>query len=449
MWLSRIGVLFGMTALAVASTAGAALASGRSAAAFTVERPALPADAVTYRHAQALDSACATDGTCVVVGSYQAGSGGQAYLALRQEGAWTSVRAHVPGNAASDPQATLQSVACWAPGSCAAVGSYVTEDGYTFGLIETLVGGTWHLDGTSFPSALSAVACNPKSCLAIGRYIIGPHSEPLVDELDAGFWHVRNVSAPGDRRATSLDSVACPHKGDCVVDGHDDASPLYFRADRHTWIGNRYPLAAGATLGPIDCPADATCTSLAFTANPVMLSAVRLVDGTPVVEPIPLPGSSADALGLVVGPVDCVTTSVCAGVATAYLMKNSLGVLVTRGDDGWTSVVAPLPGDAARGAEPEIAGISCTATTTCTAVGDYRTHVTAEGRLYKVERPLVEDFDGAGWSASGLSLSSDIEQITSDALLGVSCAGPSCAATGEVRKQKLNTPIGALVAVRD
>jgi hypothetical protein len=115
------------------------------------------------------------------VGSYQDRSGHhQGLLLIQSSGAWAgAVTAPLPTPAASDPNASLSSVACLPSGYCSATGYYTDAAGHPQGL---LLSGTI---GSSGPSGLG----RPRLSLSVpGRSRAG-HRIPV--------WAVRAILVPG------------------------------------------------------------------------------------------------------------------------------------------------------------------------------------------------------------------------------------------------------------
>jgi hypothetical protein len=160
---------------------------------------------------------CPTVGFCVAAGTYTDSSGlGQGLIETWTAGA-TSAATTAPSTDLSppadyDPSVTLRSLACPAPGSCVAVGSYTANDNgrvYHQGLIESLTGGVW--TGSSAPQAglnpvadandagLVRVSCwMTTRCVAVGTYI-APYEnwQGMIDTLTNGTWSATTAPLAG------------------------------------------------------------------------------------------------------------------------------------------------------------------------------------------------------------------------------------------------------------
>ena len=138
----------------------------------------LPADARQSGGLDTLNSlACTSPGWCVAAGSYTDTHGRlQGLIETLERGSWTAATAALPADAAADQKTHLNGVACTAPGSCIAVGTYAGPGGITQGLIETIKDGS--LRAARGPNLagkhggeLDAIACpGPGNCVAVGDY---------------------------------------------------------------------------------------------------------------------------------------------------------------------------------------------------------------------------------------------------------------------------------------
>src|SRR5262249_45657431 len=93
----------------------------------------LPADALAANQDAGLNSlACAAQGTCAAVGYYKSSSGYHAMTVAETGGAWgTPQKLALPADAiAMSQDAALNLIACPAPGSCVAVGYYKNSNGH-------------------------------------------------------------------------------------------------------------------------------------------------------------------------------------------------------------------------------------------------------------------------------------------------------------------------------
>ena len=218
-----------------------ALVDTRADGMWTPSSLPLPPAAGEEKYAQLAGLACPRAGSCVAVGSNWLMTSGpgmpsRAMIQTLSNGAWTAAEAPLPADAAAgaSQNALLDGVACTAPGSCVAVGSYIDSDGAVAALIETLANGTWTPSvapppaGTTTGTAkvgpfLTFVACTaPGSCMAVGGGADPGSSQPLVETLANGTWTPSVAPLPkgaSRRYGGVLDGVACSAPGTCVVVG--------------------------------------------------------------------------------------------------------------------------------------------------------------------------------------------------------------------------------------
>lgn len=183
---------------------------------------------------------CPAVGSCVATGDYIDQSGGtQGLIDTLSGGTWTAQRAPLPGDAAANPVALVWALACPAPGACLAGGHYNSSNGQSRGLMRTLSGGTWTPAVAPLPAGaaanqkwsldqatgLTAVACAaPGTCVAAGSYTArNGGTEGVLDTLSGGTWTAAAARLPADAAAAKqfafFDSAACPAAGDCIAIG--------------------------------------------------------------------------------------------------------------------------------------------------------------------------------------------------------------------------------------
>ena len=219
--------------------------------------------------------ACASATSCTAVGASSSGSEGlAAALVASWDGrAWSILDVPLPPDSADS---WLDAVACSAPASCMAVGSYSTtgdgDDPAARTLVESWNGRTWSVTpspspGTGNQSLLRSIACtSPSACIAVG--VSDPKGDPyhpddqaLVEAWNGADWSVVPAAALGDaQQHGALQSIACMSAARCVAVGTSSrgaSSPA--RGLEETWDGVSWALvSAGAAEGGFESVA---CTS--------------------------------------------------------------------------------------------------------------------------------------------------------------------------------------------
>jgi len=390
--------------------------------------------------------ACATTDSCAAVGSLYTATGEEGLIATLSGGTWTTSEA-VPADAIMNTSAQLEAVACGAPASCLAAGSYDDTNGETQGFVETLSGGTAAAlelpvpsDAATDPEVnLAALTCPATgSCVAVGNYFgANGNLEGLVVTLAQGTWTATGVPLPAGTTNpnASLMSVACAETGTCVaVGGTFDATGRVEQAIIETLASGTWtpsvPTLPGKTsaheesvLSSVSCPAAGLCQAVGAYAQGKSAQGLleTLTDGTWTVASVPAPGAPTRALSDLSG-VSCADVSTCVAVGT-YL--DSTGVhsfFDTLNDGTWTQTEAPAPSKTS--AEALLGAVSCPSSTGCVAVGS------EEGESHGEEAigPYFDTLQGKKWTSAAAPVPSGAFLAL---LSSVSCAAAgSCVSVG-------------------
>jgi hypothetical protein len=247
----------------------------------------LPPGAVAQPYAQVNGIACRSTGNCVAVGDYQYGRSRslQAFIATERRGRWA--RAFTPGlppNASAPASAQLEAVACAPDGSCAAVGSYQDSSGnaQTMALAKPVTG-PWHraTEIASPPNAapnpdafMTGIACSGAgTCAAVGNYSVSPtRFEAMGATESRGAWHqATEIGAPRGAIAstyTAINSISCLPTGACLGVGQYAVSPTQSRAMAVTESKGRFGGAAPITALPRGASTRASTYLLGVSCRP-------------------------------------------------------------------------------------------------------------------------------------------------------------------------------------
>jgi hypothetical protein len=303
---------------------------------------------------------CPATGACVAVGTY--GIDANAY----QAGVVVAVSAGAPGaptevtlpsNAAtSTPSVSVNSVSCWAGGSCFAAGEYLAAGGAVYPLVIPVAGG---IAGTGIEttlpadayagtiaqqSALTSVACQAMaSCVAVGYYVdTSGGSRPLVVPIGgAGPAAAGEVTLPSNAAAATLDDglngVACPPSGPCAAvgyyvdtDGSDEALAV--------------PVSGGAVATGLQASLPANAAASSTTDQDASLNAVSC----------PVSGSC-----LAVGDF-----------SDASYYQQGMAVPIASGATGAASETTLPVGESAN-PDASLDAVTCVASASCVALGQY------------------------------------------------------------------------------
>ena len=385
--------------------------------------------------------------------------------ATQGPGSWTPSEAPMPGNAGTSPSgATLRGITCGGAGSCTAVGDYTDTAGDPQALIETLSGGSWTpaeapmpANAASEPLAqLDSVACPAAGmCVATGDYTDANGSEDgLIETLSGGAWTAAEAPLPANALAApsaQLQSVACPAAGTCVAAGTyttagSGVSPdqgLIETLSGGTWTAAEAPLPVGAASEPlaelrsVACPAPGTCTAVGRynDANGDQAGRIESLSGgswTPT--SAPLPADSASPASAALYSVSCPAAAACTAVGGyEQSVSGTQGLTETLSGGTWApAAMTAQPGNT--GQDPHLLAVTCLAPRSCTAIGDYTdTNGFGQG--------MIDTLSGRTWTAAQAPVPANAYADPNALFNSVACpAVGSCLITGSFTDASRNSP---------
>lgn len=366
--MKRVG-LIGAVMLAFA-TATAAVAAGSG---WKVQRSPNPSGAM---NSQLYGVSCASSSACTAVGQYKKGS---AYLTLgeRWNGKSWSLRTTPSPGATSN---NLDAVWCAAANRCMAVGSF-QDSSTTKTLAERWNGKKWSIVHTpnhtgSLQSALEGIACtSAKACTAVGYFQRGMDNETLAERWNGKRWMIQTSPTPAGAALAFLTGVSCASRGGCIAvgDWQPSSGPAKTLAER--WNGKKWSIqhtpnpsgADSSELASIFCTAPAACTSVGHyenSSNKNRTLAERWNGKKWSIQPTRNPTRDPNKF---LYAVSCTSAKACtaAGETTGEIVWDATLVEHWNGSK-WTVEKTPDPG-----ADNDLDGLSCSSTSTCTAVGWY------------------------------------------------------------------------------
>ncbi len=330
--------------------------------------------------AELTDVACASATSCMAVGRDSSGSGTSTSLAERWNGtAWEIIATPNPTGA---KESILEGVACSSASTCIAVGRYEPKKLPSRAFSETWNGTSWKLETTPEPqgastSWLNSVACSSASaCTAVGTYETsksGPNLA-MAERWNGSSWTVQSVPVPPGAAETTLGSVSCPSSTLCIAVGSErGVATLAESWNGKAWTVQTTPNVAGATttyLTGVSCASSSECMAVGYSwANKIhMTLAERWTGTTWTIVPTPNPeGANASYLY----GVSC-ASSTCTAVGDYWLSESGpIQLAAQRWNGSAWELEPPLAPEA--GGYGLLNDVSCSASTTCTAVGWYAT----------------------------------------------------------------------------
>jgi hypothetical protein len=387
---------------------------------------------------------CVAAGSCVAVSTYEADGGAPDGMAAElSAGTWTSVSLPSPAGGTSPfPQAA----SCVAPGSCVSVGSYQPGGGGEGSLSETLSGTTWTASALPLPSALpvaslTALSCTSTStCVAVGNAYGADHAQdPFAEILSGTTWTTAALPLPaqtvasGDTRPL-VQGLSCASASACVAVGYDPGPaltehPLAEVMSGSTWKAERLPLPSGfrnqsASLSGVTCVSATSCVAVGVLGSEADALIETLTAGAWVATAVAPPDGDPR---IWLSSVSCSSASSCVAVG-AYWGSNpgfSRPLAATLSGKGWhVRKLAVPPGSLNTVAftVPMLQSVSCVSSSACVAVGFYP-------RSFDDSAPLVEALTGTRWRATTASVPVGADWTL---LWGLSCVSTgSCTAVGE------------------
>ena len=370
-----------------------------------------------------------------------------------------------PSNAASNPHAFLGSISCHAPGSCSAVGGYMSsvagEEEQLMAATET--GGTWGqptaigLPANAWAAGfgareLNSIACPESgSCVAAGRYrdVSGDHDfhAMIATQTDGTWAQAIEITPPSNASTTTpepyagLHSVACSAPGSCVAVGDystttEGEQAMVATETSGTW-GQAVEVTAptNAATGTesivefteVSCPASGSCVAVgryADTAEHGQAMVATETSGTwgRAVE-IASPTNAESNPIAFLGSIDCSAPASCTAVGSYQdNTGHTQAMTATNTGGAWTtSELTPVSET-----NQELRSVSCPETGSCVAVGDYFSAHSGGQIILKQT--------GGTWErqATGITPPSNAQSGEAGNLISVSCpALGSCVTVGD------------------
>ena len=151
----------------------------------------------------------------------------------------------------------LGAIACTSSQRCITVGSQRHSGGTYSTFAEMRDGARWRVLPTSDPQGtryaeLKDVACTSSHrCLAVGYYVVGSDSRPLIESWDGAGWKIFPVPSPPEASSSALRTIACDAPDRCLAAGSYRSGSPTEHAYSMLWDG------ASWTLVPVPGPTSA------------------------------------------------------------------------------------------------------------------------------------------------------------------------------------------------
>ncbi|MGO9559239.1 MAG: hypothetical protein ACLPQS_08750 [Acidimicrobiales bacterium] len=389
----RFGLAAGLGALALGVGAGVwtPVASGAArprAAAFT---------AATNGSFNGVS--CTSSKSCEAVGTSYDAALAMVPLAERWDGtSWTIQPTADPGSSSTG---VWDAVSCYSSDDCVAVGS-VNKSATQSGLIEKWDGTKWAIQPSPDPSGGGAVSLNgvscpsATSCTAVGQSHAGSVNSTLAEEWNGSSWKIKTSPDPsGEAYGSTLTSVSCTSANACAAVGHSEGkSGQSLLAE--SWGGTKWVIDKTASppgkpfsgLWGVSCTGPKTCTSVGdyYKGSDGYTLAEGWKGGDWTIETTVNSPAAKD--GNVLNAVACVTKGCMAVGLEATSVERDAPLAESWNGSKWSLVTAAGLEDINLAS---LVGVSCTATSSCVAVGSY------ENSSF-TSFTLAESWNGTKWT---------------------------------------------------
>ncbi len=385
---------------------------------------------------------CAAAGACTAVGAQTGSTGTTSSLAERWNGTnWSIQAVPTPAGALASE---LLAVSCPTAAACAAGGSEITSAQKPVPLAEGWNGTKWSAQAVPSPAGaigagFSGLSCaTPATCIAAGSYGNGSGATVLLAEAWNGTkWRIQATPSPAGSTGSEFLAVSCSAAAACTAAGattistpagaSGGSSMTVSLAER--WNGTNWRIqvtpnpgrSVGGGLAAVSCSAATACTaagSYDTTSHLARATAAAWGGRSWHQQATPSPAGASASSGLV--GVSCASARACiaAGFGTGTTGDNTT---LTERWDGTRWRIQPSP-EPAGALSASLTGVSCSAPSVCTAVGEYF----SPGQR---DLALVERWSGGQWRLQPFPRRPASAQGTE--LSGVSCpAADSCFASG-------------------
>jgi hypothetical protein len=376
---------------------------------------------------------CTAATTCTAVGAYTNSAGTDVALAeIRNGKKWASEPIVDP---AGSQGSSLDGASCNAATACTAVGTYTNAAEIDVTLAEVWSGKKQLIEPTpnptgATPSSLSGVSCTEvRVCTAVGTYTDSAGTEvTLAEAWNGKRWVIEPTSDPIGAIASSLDGVSCTSASACTAVGSYTDSAGTDRTLAEAWNGTKWaieptPNRTGTTASSLDA---VSCTSASACAAVGSYTVAGGTDVTLAEEwngrkwTIELTPNPTLAIASYLYAVSCTSASACTAVGS-YSIGAATDLLLAEVWNGasWAMELTPPP---VGSTSSYLYGVSCTSSTSCTAVGNFTNSV-------GTDVTLAEVWNGTSWAMASTPNSIGAQ---GSYLFGLSCISASaCTAVGD------------------
>jgi hypothetical protein len=337
---------------------------------------------------------CSSQARCTAVGYFKRTSGAGVPLAERwADSRWSIQALPEPAKTAAG---LLFAVSCPSRSDCIAVGDVTRRGGLTVPLTERWNGTKWVDQQAPLPaghgrvSYLGGVSCpSPGYCIAVGYSgnSDGTTGSPLAERWNGANWVVVRARRRAAAPVSFLSGVSCTSATSCtavgfLIDASHEGKPLAEHWNGTVWRIQRTPTPPAAVylqLLGVTCTQQGPCIAAGYFAIDTGIDVMLAERSSGTDWSLQNTSYPDGARGVEFTGVSCASPSDC--TATGFL-EDAAGTNqpLAEGWNGTRWAIEPTPSPA-RARSASLAGVSCSATGACTAVGSYVDHGGSEVTL--------------------------------------------------------------------
>lgn len=306
-------------------------------------------------------------------------------------------------NPAGTTATYLEGVSCPSVSNCIAVGSTGPTDSTTLDLAEHWNGSTWALQTAASPAAstmpgLNAVSCPTATyCVAVGANDpTATTSGAIAESWNGSTWTLRPPVSPAD---AWLSAVSCTATTNCEAVGVDTAGTLAEHWNGSAWAAQTVPASVKGLTG-VSCLSTSFCLAVNTGGQSTVWNGSTW-------------SAAETAADVEAYSVACTSTTSCEAVG----YSPGYGAAAERWNGStWTYQSIPVS------SEEDLFAVSCASAASCTATGQ----ALSGGSEY----PLAEYWNGSYW---GVQTTTEPSGAFNASFEGVSCATATtdCTAVGD------------------
>jgi hypothetical protein len=291
-----------------------------------------------------------------------------------------------PGRHWGATQQILFGVSCGSPGSCVAVGSYLTKAWVVIPYVDVLANGLWTAMAAPMPSAsdgasgtssnLTSVECMSVSwCIVIGTLGLPDGTQAFADVYSDGTWTSQSFPLQGGPWI----SLSCAAVGSCTVAENESGVVYLLSLDDGAWSLTTAPVPDSLTTPEwgvpftLSCPEPGSCVAAGFVnyqaAPGSWVSAAVIETQSPTGWTSQVAPTFSGWPNSQFSSVSCGAVGACVAVGASWpddTGLNAEGLIDTLNDGSWTSAEAPTSP-----ATPNMLlnGVACPSAESCDAYG--------------------------------------------------------------------------------